>query len=1072
MTRRIPQVADGVLHVLDPSGGPEITVASPSWVAWLTDPATRSFSFRSPSCRYTARKEHRSRGGEYWVAYRKQGGKLHKTYLGKAEDLTLARLENVAAVIADSGGEGMANSSSDAIAGDVGSTPADAAAKGGPTTADDQLQERPRQSTDANPLLLTKLAVPSARPFLVPRPLLSTRFEEGLGRRLILVSAPAGFGKTTLLSAWASELSSSGRPIAWFSLDSGDNDPARFWRYFVTAIDQLQSGSGETALALLGSPQAPPIEAILTTLLNELVDLATDAVLVVDDYHLIESPAIHEALTFLIDHLPPRMHLVIATRVDPPLPLSRLRARGEMTEIRADDLRFTPEEAASFLNRVMGLELSAEDIAELERRTEGWVAGLQMAALAMRDHADVPGFIAAFTGSNRHVVDYLAEEVLGRQPEELQTFLLQTSILDRMCAPLCNAVTELTDGQTTLERLEQANLFVIPLDGDRRWYRYHHLFADVLRHRLHQEPPDLVPALHKRASEWLETEGLVPEAIHYAMAGQDWTLAIRLIEASGMAIVLSQQVRTMLGWIDGLPEELVRERPVLCTIHAIALVFLNCPDEAEARLQDAERHLLRETTTTDETRAVLGRAAVIRAAVARFSGDLERCVVMARRALELLPETESTARERAAASTNGALAYQVSGDVRPANERLLEEARAAFHASGALIALLRSINFLARLRTLQGRLRASAATYEEATEVVSGQEGMRDVGGNSAAYYVGLGDIHREWNDLDAAERYLRRAVDLVSGDLTVDADTVTHSYLSLARVQQARGRGADARATLEEFVNLARQRDFFPLLVTRAKAAQTRLALMQNDLPAAVRWAEASGLSIDDEPRYPREAEYLALARVLITRKRSDAEGPYRYDTLRLLDRLLGAAEGGGRMGSVIEILILRALSLQARRESSEAIATLERALTLAEPEGYVRLFVDEGAPMESLLSELLKRRRKGPCDAGQHAILNYVQRLLAAFEPHHTSVDLPTAPGGYASGQGRPLPDPLTTREKEVLDLITEGLSNQEIAARLFIATSTVKGYVHSLLRKLEVDSRTKAISRARELHLLSEE
>src|SRR5918997_841744 len=357
MTRRIPEVADGVLRVLEPSGGAEIAVASPSWVAWLTHPATRSFSFQSPSCRYTARKEHRSRGGEYWVAYRKRGGKLHKAYLGKAEDVTLARMEDVAAEMVDRGREVVASPLSDATSGDGSpSKRVDAAATDSHATVDDQLRERRGHGASVDPLLVTKLAVPSTRASLVPRPRLSERLEEGLEAQLILVSAPAGFGKSTLLGAWASELSGSGRPIAWFSLDSADNDPARFWRYFVTAMDLLQPGSGKTAQALLGSPQAPPIEAILINLLNELVDLSTDAVLVIDDYHLIESQTIHDALTFLIDHLPPRMHLLIATRMDPPLPLPRMRARGKLTELRAADLRFTPEEAATFLNQVMGLE--------------------------------------------------------------------------------------------------------------------------------------------------------------------------------------------------------------------------------------------------------------------------------------------------------------------------------------------------------------------------------------------------------------------------------------------------------------------------------------------------------------------------------------------------------------------------------------------------------------------------------------------------------------------------------------------------------------------------------------------
>ena len=533
---------------------------------------------------------------------------------------------------------------------------------------------------------------------------------------------------------------------------------------------------------------------------------------------------------------------------------------------------------------------------------------------------------------------------------------------------------------------------------------------------------------------------------------------LRVVSRDGLAEEL---------WIGTAPPswERSRKRPVLCTIHAIALVFLNRPDAAEARLRQAER-CLRGTPTTDKTRAILGRAAVIRAAVARFSGDLERCVEFAQKTLELLPETESTVRERAAASTNVALAYQVSGDVRPANERLLEEARTAFRASGAQIALLRSINFLARLRTLQGRLRAAAATYEEATDVVSGQDGVREVGGNSAAYNVGLGDIQREWNDLDAAERYLRCAVDLVTGALTVDADTVTHGYLSLARVQQARGRSAEARATLQELADLARQRGFFWLLVVRREALQARLTLIQDDLPAAVRWAEVSGLDAD-APNYPREEEYLTLARVFIARGREEPMGPYLDDALGLLDRLFKAAESGGRRGSVIELLVLRALALQARHESSEASAALERALVVAEPEDYVRLFVDEGAPIETLLSELLKRRRIEHRDARLHAVLGYAQRLLAEFGSPHKSTEQPV---GRASQSHQPLLDLLTAREREVLELIAEGLSNPEIAARLFIATSTVKWHVHGVFRKLEVDSRTRAVARARELHLIS--
>src|ERR671911_659621 len=520
----------------------------------------------------------------------------------------------------------------------------------------------------------------------------------------------------------------------------------------------------------------------------------------------------------------------------------------------------------------------------------------------------------------------------------------------------------------------------------------------------------------------------------------------------------------MLGWIDRVPEELARERPALCTIRALALVLSNRPDAAETSLREAER-FLGGNPATDQARTILGRAAVIRAAIARSSGDLERCVAMGRRALELLPETEFIG--RAAARTNAALAYQVSGNVAPANERALEEAAASFRASGAQVMLLRSIDFLARLRMLKGRLRAAAATYEESAQVASGRDGLRGTV-NSAAYYVGLGDIHREWNDLDSAESYLRRAIDLFTGTLSVDAEVVTHGYLSLARLQQARGRHAEAQATLEEFADLARQRAFFSLLAARGEAALARLALVQDDLAAAVSWAEASGLGACDEPSYRREEQYLTRARVLIAQGQPGPINSYLDDALGLLDRLFTAAQGAGRMGSVIEILALRALALQARQEWSGSLPTLERALTLAEPEGYVRVFVDEGAPMAALLSEILKPRRRGSRNARQRAVSVYARRLLVAFEPPHTNTEPPV---GWAPEGDRPMLDPLTAREREVLELIAEGLSNREIAARLFIATSTVKGYVHSLLRKLEADSRTKAISRARELHLLSE-
>src|SRR5215210_4128810 len=1033
MARRIPHVADGVLHAQEPPGTPEITVNSAAWAAWREDQATHSFSFQGPAGTFTARKERRSGGDEaYWTAYRKRGGRLRKRYLGKAEKLTLERLNDAAEALAGSDEGVVAISVPDASAvGDAGRVRTDAAAMSGSTAADDQARGSPQRGARGYPLLLTKLTVPTVRASLVPRSRLSERLEEGTERKLTLVSAPAGFGKTTLLSVWTSEMSSS-RSVAWLSLDAADNDPARFWSYFVTAVDRLQPSSGETALALLGSPQAPRVEAVLTILLNELADLPADAVLVLDDYHLIESRAIQEALTFLIEHLPPRMHLVISTRADPPLPLARLRVRGEMTELRAADLHFTPEEAAVFLDRVMGLELSAQEIAELETRTEGWIAGLQMAALAMRDRADVPGFIEGFAGSNRYVLDYLVEEVVNQQPEEVRSFLLETSILGRMCAPLCDTVTGRPGGQATLERLEHDNLFVVPLDVERRWYRYHHLFADVLRERLCNAGVDRLAELHRRASAWFERQDLAEEAVEHALAAAKWQLATRLLVQIVPSFVFRGQFHTALAWLNTLPGTVISANPTLSVYYAGILMYTNQLEAAEIRLQEAERGV-RAGVSPEEARVIRGQVAAIRAAIARISGDLALCVTLSSEALDLLPEQEvGTLKLRAATMLNASRTFLVNCNVTRDSERLVRSVIAPLRAPGGnQYAALSSMTNLARLHMLQGRLRQARATFEEAMQVVSESAKMQQLYGGPA-YYFGMGDLYRQWNDLGAAQSHLEQGMELVQGNLPVDADVILMGYLTMGRLQQALGESTLALTTLEELAYLIQQRNFVASLLARAAAGKARVWLAQGDLMAA------------GELNDPQEGEHLTLARVLIAQGQEDPSGRHLDDALNLLDRLLRAAEKGGRMGSAIEILVLR-----------------ELALMLAEPEGCVRVFVDEGEPMAALLSEFLNARRKGPREARHRILLDYVRRLLAAFESPRPGAGPLSEP---------PLLAPLTAREREVLGLISSGLSNREIAARLFVEVSTVKSYANSIFRKLGVQSRTQAVAEARALDLIS--
>jgi len=909
----------------------------------------------------------------------------------------------------------------------------------------------------STPILATKLYLPPPRPEVVLRPRLIEHLNEVPHRKLTLICAPAGFGKSTLVGEWVAGCD---RPTAWLSLDGGDSDPTRFLAYLVAALRTVAANIGEGVLEMLGSPQPPPTESVLTTLLNEIVTIPDDFVLVLDDYHVVDARAVDDTLAFLIEHLPPRMHLVISTREDPQLPLARLRVRGQLSEVRAADLRFTSAEAAEFLKGAMGFDLCAEDIAALESRTEGWIAGLQLAALSMRGREDATSFIRSFAGDNRYILDYLVEEVLQRQPERVRGFLLQTSILDRLSGPLCDAVTGQEEGSVLLETLERGNFFVVPLDDKRHWYRYHHLFADVLFARLMAEQPDQVSTLHRRASEWHEHNGSADDAIRHALAAEDFERAADLVELAVPAMRRSRQEATLLGWLQALPDELFHFRPVLSLGYVGALMSNGEIQGVEDRLRDAERWL---DTTADtgerpeapsaemvvvdeeEFRRLPGAIAVYRAGQALALGDVSGTMKYAQRALDLTPEDDHFWRGAAAALLG--LASWASGDLEAAH-RSYADGMAHLQQDGYISDAVGGALALADIRITQGRLREAMRIYEQAVQLATeqGDPVMR----GTADMYVGMSGLHRERNDLEAATQHLLRSEE--QGEHTGFPQNPYRWRVAMARIRGAEGDPDGALDLLDEAERLYVS-DFFPN-VRPIAALKTRVWVAQGRLGEALGWARERGLSARDDLIYLREFEHIVLARVLIARYKSEREERSIHEAIGLLERLLQAAEAGERIGSVIEILMLQALAHEAQGDTPSALAPLQRALTLAEPEGYVRVFVDEGIPMAQLLSE-----------AATHGITpDYTARLLAAIEGEEQKSaeesHLPPA---------QPLVEPLSDRELEVLRLIAQGLSNREISERLFLAIITVKGHNRNIFRKLQVRRRTEAVARARELGLL---
>jgi LuxR family transcriptional regulator, maltose regulon positive regulatory protein len=1040
--KQVPSVADGLLQGSAAGGAAGLAVGSPGWLAWLADDAARSFSFRSPAGAYTARKERRRRGGFYWVAYRTAGGRQYKVYLGRAEDLTPERLEEVAAALAGR------------VAADAG-TVGDGASGPGPS---------PGRGPAGLPLLATKLFVPRPRRDLVPRPRLLARLDAGLDAdRCSLLSAPAGAGKTSLLAAWVAQVD---RPVAWLTLDERDQDVHLVLRYLVAATQRIDPGCGRGALAWLEVSPPPPPEVVVTGLVNDLAALPAPALLVLDDYHLVGAPEVHAAVGFLLEHLPPTLHLVIASREDPPLPLPRLRAGRQLVEVRTADLGFSVQEAATLLGPGMGLRLDQAQVAALVERTEGWAAGLQLAGLALRDRLDPAGFVAAFTGGHRLVADYLLAEVLDRQPASTRGFLLATGVLDRLCAPLCDALLAPEtdppgaggDSQGVLEELERANLFLMPLDDGRVWYRYHQLFADALRARLAREAgPGAAAALHQRASAWFGREGLLPEAIDHALAGHAVEDAATWVEALTPTLFATMSIHQPLAaWLAALPEPVVRARPLLCLAQAWLLLHRVELVPAAAWIEAAARAL---PAADDDARPARGAVAATRAFLAMAGPDTapDHARMWAEQALADL--TPDDAAFRSVAGLSQGQAALALGQLDRA-EQAFAEAAATAQAAGLVHGALVVIGFQGTVQRLRGTRQRALATGQAAL-VWAGEH----VGPDTPAVgplSVLLADLLRDGNDLTAALPFATEGLRVLR-QYGNPPPLVLLAYLSLARLRLAEGEAAAAAAVLAEARPLVQHGPFASLApLLDAADAQVRLAL--GEATPAVAWAAAVELTtVPDLLRFQPhifaagvEAAGVTPARILVVQGRATGDTALLQQAERHLETAWQLAERQGLGWLRLRVLILRALLADAQGAHEAALGSLAEAVAQAEPEGVIRPFLDEGAPMAALLAELRVAMRDGRGPAGV-ASPAFLGTLLDAFPGQE--------PGPHRTG----LIEPLTTRELGVLRLLAAGRANAELAAELFVEQSTVKTHLIRLYRKLGVHSRTQAVARARALGLL---
>ena len=889
--------------------------------------------------------------------------------------------------------------------------------------------------------LETKLRVPPPRSGWISRSRLEKRLDEGLERKLTLISAPAGFGKTTLLVNWIDRKKI---PAAWFSLDITDNDPQYFLASVILALQRLEPQIGMPVLKILESPQPPPLDTILINLLNDISRISNDLVLVLDDYHLVDPQSVHEMVGFCLENMPDQMHMIIATRSDPPLSLSRLRSQNLLTELRAADLSFSIDESTKLLNQMMDLKLSAPEIQILEKRTEGWAAGLQLAALSLKGRKDSTEFINGFKGDNRYIADYLAEEVLNRQPDDRRQFLLQTSILGRLCGPLCDTVTDQPNCDRILMALEKDNLFVIPLDEERRWYRYHHLFADLLEKRLITQQEDLVADLHRRASQWFNQNGYKNEAVDHAFLARDFDHAAQLIEDIAELDWDRARESRLFQWIKNLPDENIDANPKLCIFYARELFKSGQLDDAENRLQAAEQILDTKDFSDSDKENLRGRVAVIRAYMASRTGDVPQIIQFANQALDLLPQTDLTWRSVAATTLGFAYGWAGAGDLIKAQQAFSMAMKISKEAGNIYYNVFAG-SCLGTVMSLRGKLRETEDICHKSLDL-SRKYGIEETGIVGSLYGT-LGMICCERGDFEKGIRLINKGIELA--DQGQDPVILASCKISLLRAFIYR---MDIGAAFKIIDTLNESTSNFalpPWISNTISAFNVMFWLAGGNLNRALQWVDERGLSIDDELENLRGVEYMALTHILIAQNRLD-------DAAGFSQRLFDMAQAGDNVILQIEARLLRSLIFAAMLDKTNSLRELQSALALGEPGNFKMIFISKGKPVADLLEEIVAVQKQDRDDDEAGFSPAYAKKLLSAFK----AVMPPKVEG---------LLDPISERELEVLHLIAAGLSNKEIAAKLFISLNTVKTHTKNINSKLGVNSRTQAVAKAKKLKLL---